>query len=80
MNDEEKLELVTKLISIVEELGWDIAIPADEDNASAVSGLIMGTTEYLHEILPHLEGRVFQSTEELLAEEGLPTNGKKRLH
>ena len=48
MNKSRKYELIQELSDIVAELGWNIAIQDDEE---LVDGLIIGTEEYILNVL-----------------------------
>lgn len=54
MSDDTKqrqYELVEMISECAEELGWIIALPQEGDNDELVSGLIMGTEEFITNIV-----------------------------
>ena len=51
-------QLFKELIEIVTELGWSMAIPKGDDNEE-VPGLIVGSDEYLEEVLDKLDRNTY---------------------
>ena len=51
-------ELFETLIATVAQLGWTIAIPDTGDDNSPVSGLIIGTPEYVDSVVIHLPDKM----------------------
>lgn len=49
MDRKRKIELINELCAIAEELNWSIAFEGDDD--SECSGLIIGTEDYLKNVL-----------------------------
>lgn len=48
-------ELIEQITEAAEELGWVIAIPQDEESDELVQGLIMGTEEFITNIVAQTE-------------------------
>lgn len=48
MDEKKQMELIMELSSICEELGWVVAIPSQEEK---VPGLIIGTEEFVQEVV-----------------------------
>lgn len=48
-------ELIEQITEAAEELGWIIAIPQDEESDELVQGLIMGTEEFITNIVSQAE-------------------------
>lgn len=50
MNQREE-DLVKAIVDICEQLNWSIAIPTNEDGSDDIHGLIIGTQEYIDDIV-----------------------------
>jgi hypothetical protein len=73
---EKQKELIEDLAAIVEELGWIIAIPQVEGDETSVNGLIIGTEEFLSNVLAQVE----TEAEVVEFDTDPKTNTKKLVH
>ena len=74
-----KIELIQDLAAIADQLGWVIALPTEED---AVPGLIIGTEEFVNEVVKLYYGDAYEiftkdPTTDGLVEIPPQNNGKK---
>ena len=54
MNNKEK-QLVDAIANLCQELGWSIAVPFADDDEDKIDGLLIGTEDYINEILIQLD-------------------------
>lgn len=64
MKKDKQVELIRQLADIIAELEWVIAVPADEE---ICSGLIVGTPEYVAEVVEAYYGEVQQVDADIFA-------------
>lgn len=62
--EEQAEDIFERLIQVVTELGWDVAIPDSGDDDAPVKGLIIGQSDYIDTILKHLPEGLFDGKEE----------------
>lgn len=76
MDEKEQQELIEQLAQIVEELGWIIGIPKEEEGDNKVQGLIIGTEEFVYGVVD----ATGQEVESIEFDTDPVTGNKKSVH
>lgn len=81
MNEKEK-QLVDAIAALCQELGWSIAVPFAEEDSEQIEGLLIGTEQYIGDILMQMDefGEVDFEEESLLGELNLKKDDKETIH
>jgi hypothetical protein len=84
---QEQMELIQALAEICKELGWIVGVPTTPDSTTAVPGLIIGTEEFVYQVVAnyygpdvndHVEAYTTAEADATIEETVLPDPNKKK--